>query len=67
MWFTLCNFQLKLAGFAQSTKNVEELFAECFALYCQRKKLPQAFVELLEDSLSRAKVEGKGLGNDNDD
>lgn len=40
-----------------ATKNVEELFAECFALHCQRKKLPEKFQELMDESLSLAKAE----------
>ncbi len=42
-----------------ATKNVEELFAECFAFYAMGRKLPEVCVALLEESLSRAKVEGK--------
>lgn len=42
-----------------ATKSVEELFAECFAFYAQKKKLPEVCVTLLEESISRAKVEGK--------
>ena len=40
-----------------ATKNVEELFAECFAFYAQKKKLPDVCVSLLEDSLSRIRAE----------
>jgi hypothetical protein len=40
-----------------ATKNVEELFAECFSFYAQKKKLPEVCVRLLEESLARAKVE----------
>lgn len=42
-----------------ATKNVEELFAEVFAFYAQGMKLPEVCVSLMEESLSRAKVEGK--------
>lgn len=38
-----------------ATVNVEELFAECFALYCMKKKLPNSALELLETSLSLIK------------
>jgi predicted metal-dependent hydrolase len=54
---------LKPALSDYATKNVEETFAECFAFYCQKMKLPNAFEELLEESISRAKVEGRDLGN----
>ena len=47
-----------------ATKNVEETFAETFAFYCQRKKLPSSFTELMEESLSVARVQGKELDND---
>lgn len=48
---------LKPAVSDYATKNVEELFAESFAAYCQKKKLPASIEELLETSLSTAKVE----------
>ena len=40
-----------------ATKNVEELFAECFAFYAMGKKLPDVCTTLLEDSLSRIRAE----------
>lgn len=39
-----------------ATKNVEETFAECFAQYCLKKKLPEAYHSLMEKSLSIAKA-----------
>lgn len=40
-----------------ATKNIEETFAETFAFYCQKKKLPEKAVELMEHSLSVARTE----------
>lgn len=48
---------LKPALSEYATKNVEETFAECFAFYCQKMKIPSAFEELMEESLSRARQE----------
>lgn len=39
-----------------ATKNMEELFAECFAMYMSKIKLPEAYVDLMEKSLSYAKA-----------
>jgi hypothetical protein len=55
---------LKPAITEYATKNVEETFAECFAFYCQKVKIPSAFEELLEESLSRARAEGKDTGSE---
>lgn len=55
---------LKPAITEYATKNVEELFAECFAFYCQKTKLPSVFEELMEESLSRARMESKNVGTD---
>jgi hypothetical protein len=38
-----------------ATKNSEELFAESFAFYCQKKKLPSKVQSLLDDSLRLAR------------
>lgn len=39
-----------------ATRNVEELFAETFAFYMQKTKLPDEYVELMEESLSWART-----------
>lgn len=39
-----------------ATKNVEELFAECFAFYCQGKKMPARLESLIEKSIQYAKA-----------
>lgn len=57
---------LKPAVTEYATKNVEELFAECFALYCQKIKIPSVFEELLEESLSRARQEIKNVATDDE-
>jgi hypothetical protein len=46
-----------------NTKNVEELFAETFAFYMQKTKLPDEYVELMEESLSWAKAAIKNTGD----
>lgn len=43
-----------------ATKNVEELFAECFAFYSQGKKMPERLRSLTENSISYAKASTKG-------
>jgi hypothetical protein len=42
-----------------ATKNVEELFAETFAFYCQKKKIPPRLTSLMEGSLQYAKAKAK--------
>lgn len=42
-----------------ATKSVEELFAETFAFYCQKKKIPRSLEELIERSITIAKTEIK--------
>lgn len=39
-----------------ATLNVKELFAECFAFYMTKRKLPEKVVKLLEKSISYAKA-----------
>lgn len=40
-----------------ATKNVKELFAESFAYYCIKRKLPDAVLKLVERSISYAKTQ----------
>jgi hypothetical protein len=39
-----------------ATKNVEELWAESFAFYCQKKALPDQIMTLMDKSLSIVKA-----------
>lgn len=50
-----------------ATKNVEELFAESFAFYMTKKKLPKDVLHLLEKSLSYAKDVAKNRGEKDDE
>lgn len=47
-----------------ATKNSKELFAECFAFYMTKKKLPEPIVKLLERTISYAKANRDKSGND---
>lgn len=47
-----------------ATMNYKELFAECFAFYMTKKKLPEPIVKLLERTISYAKA---NRGKDNED
>lgn len=39
-----------------ATMNSKELFAECFAFYMTKKKLPEPIVKLMERSISYGKA-----------
>jgi hypothetical protein len=54
---TVDTHDLKPVVTEYATKNCEELFAESFAFYAQKKKLPSKIEELLETSLSVARAD----------
>lgn len=47
-----------------ATQNYKELFAECFAFYMTKKKLPEPVVKLLERSISYGKAHRDKSGNE---
>jgi hypothetical protein len=47
-----------------ATVNSKELFAECFAFYMTKKKLPEPIVKLLEKTISYGKANHERAGNE---